>query len=865
MSLQKISQALRDWISSPRVPSKGEDTKAYDDWKQQFILGRLQLFVWLCLLANLMFYLADFLLYRPHALALFPIRTTMEAGLILCLLLLRSRIGRRNVALLFLGVIWIGGFGIVHMTVLLGGFQATYYQGLNLVFLAAAVVVSADWRLHFIAQAVTLIYYYGVNLRAGEDINAHAAIENGFVFFWISVATLVAVTLFERLQRAQFEGRRELEISNEKLLELDRLKSEFFANLSHELRTPLTLSIAGYKALLNASLLSPYRDIATTGLRNAARLVTLIDELLDLAKFDTGHALLKKRSFDLAALVRDVASNFESSARQRIVCSGADATLAVEADPRQIKKVLYNLLSNAFKFSDPEQGRASIRVHKNETQVELEVEDNGIGIPYAQLNRIFERFTQVEGSQTRRFGGVGIGLALVKEIVALHGGGVTVESELGKGSLFRVTLPIGRVSTQPFEALEEDESEMIPLLREGVEAVPELETDGAPVEESAPLLLVADDNPDMRAYLKRLLSGLYRVVVATDGAEALDKAERLHPALILTDVMMPRMSGNDLLKAVRGHERLRSVPIIFLTAKAGSEARIESLEAGANDYVSKPFHEEELLARINNQLRMRAQEKEIEARTIELERLNRQLEAVNATLREVNQRKSEFVSIVSHDLRSPMAAIQGYVDNMQEGLAGGLSEKQGYYLTRMKANIERVTRMINDLLNLTKIETGQIEIRLQSVSMGELIDHLLEGVEPTAHQKHLKLKARYEPGLPAVQCDPDKVTQILTNLIQNAIKFTASDGEVRVEVETSEGQFMRICVADTGCGIPSSELHRVFDKFYRGSSAQSEVRGTGLGLAIAKHLVELQHGTIWVESRPGEGTRFFFTLPLSKA
>jgi two-component system, sensor histidine kinase and response regulator len=201
---------------------------------------------------------------------------------------------------------------------------------------------------------------------------------------------------------------------------------------------------------------------------------------------------------------------------------------------------------------------------------------------------------------------------------------------------------------------------------------------------------------------------------------------------------------------------------------------------------------------------------------------------------------------------------------MQEGLAGALTDKQGHYLNRMKANIERVTRMINDLLNLTRIEAGQIEIRLQSVSMSELIDHLLEGFEPTTRQKHLSLKANYEAGLPAAQCDPDKVTQILTNLIQNAIKFTPSGGDIRVEVETGEGQFMRICVADTGCGIPSSELHRVFDKFYRGSSAQSEARGTGLGLAITKHLVQLQQGTIWVESRPSEGTRFFFTLPLSK-
>ncbi|MGH7232381.1 MAG: hybrid sensor histidine kinase/response regulator [Nitrospiraceae bacterium] len=440
---------------------------------------------------------------------------------------------------------------------------------------------------------------------------------------------------------------------------------------------------------------------------------------------------------------------------------------------------------------------------------------------------------------------------------------MTVESELGKGSTFRVVLPVGEVNTNALESHDDDGDDAMPLVEEGRPLSEQAEAASSTNDGTKPVLIVADDNADMRAYLQRLLSETYQVVSAKDGADALEKTRHIHPDLILADIMMPRMSGYDLLKAVRCDEHLRSVPIIFLTAKAGPDARVESFEAGADDYISKPFHEDELLARVKNQIRIRRQEKEIEARTIELEQINRQLEGLNAKLNEVNQRKSEFVSIVSHDLRGPMTAIQGYVDNMLDGLTGGLSEKQGHYLNRIKANVERVTRMVDELLDLARIEAGHIDIRLQSVVLGDLINTLIEGFESIARDKQLTLASYVDAGLPPAQCDPDKVSQILTNLIQNAIKFTQRGGEIRVALEARDGA-LRVCVADTGAGIPSSDIDKVFEKFYRGRSDHSEARGLGLGLAIVKHLVELQQGTIWVDSQPGQGSRFFFTLPAQR-
>jgi signal transduction histidine kinase len=853
--MQNVSRPLTQDIS---------DTHEYPMWRDRFAAQRLTVLYPVGLIANPIFGLLDFLAYPDSLRSLFLIRIILELGLLIGFLSLRQQTVHIKPNVLVTFWILFPNVCIVHMTVLTGGFSSQYYNGLSLVMLAAAVIVPVSWRSHLAAQLGTILYYYCANLFKDPGVvNVSDAIQNSFFLIWTCVALIISVTLYERLQRTEFRTRRELESSNQKLLELDRLKSEFFANISHELRTPLTLSIAAYKALLASGLPSGSQDMAKTGLRNAVRLVSLINELLDLAKFDSGYAELKKRSINLAALVRDVASNFESSSRQRIQSSGLDTVCAIEADPRQIKKVLYNLLSNAFKFSDPERGQVQIRLRDSGNQAELEIEDHGIGIPSEQLDRIFDRFTQVEAGQTRRFEGAGIGLALVKEIVAVHGGRVMVESELGKGSIFRVVLPLGQVDPNALETLDEEESDTPMWLNRDHVSEPS-EMTQPPIDRRKPILMVADDNVDMRAYLQRLLAEHYHVVLAKDGAEAFDKAQQVHPDLILTDVMMPQMSGDDLLKAVREHENLRSTPVIFLTAKAGPDARIESFEAGADDYVSKPFHEEELLARIKNQLRIRGQEKEIEARSVELERVNRQLEALNTELREVSQRKSEFVSIVSHDLRSPMAAIQGYVDNMLDGLTGSLSEKQGYYLSRIKANIERVTRMVSELLDLARIEAGQVKIRLESVSIVELVNSLLEGFEKIAGDKQVTLISHGEVGLSAAQCDPDKVTQIFSNLIQNALKFTPPGGKIQVELSIHEGT-IRTCVADTGCGIPSSEIGKVFDKFYRGASTQTEGRGIGLGLAIVKHLVELQRGTIWVESQPGHGSRFYFTLPLSTA
>jgi two-component system sensor histidine kinase/response regulator len=240
-----------------------------------------------------------------------------------------------------------------------------------------------------------------------------------------------------------------------------------------------------------------------------------------------------------------------------------------------------------------------------------------------------------------------------------------------------------------------------------------------------------------------------------------------------------------------------------------------------------------------------------------------ELQSANEKLRELDRLKSSFVSMVSHELRTPMTSIKGYVDNLLDGVAGPLNEKPTYYLQRVKHNVERLTRMINEMLDLSRIEAGAVKLAVGAVSIPDLLNDVVEGFQTVALEKGLTVQAHSAEGLPHIQGDRDKLYQVLNNLIQNAVKFTPHGGKILVEAQERDTGFIEIGVRDTGCGIAVAELGRVFERFYRGESVAIENRGAGLGLAITKNLVELHHGRIWAQSTPGEGSRFTFTLPVT--
>lgn len=414
------------------------------------------------------------------------------------------------------------------------------------------------------------------------------------------------------------QQKEQIEDQAEALREANILKSRFLANISHEFRTPLTLTFGPIEDLLAGrfSVQPEARPHLQRAQRNGKRLLRLINQLLDLARLDAQVLRLKLTQGDLVAFVQQRISAFESLAAKRRIevhfVAEVD-TLVLPFDAEKLEIVILNLLSNAFKFT-PAGGQLIVVLRDEDNHVSILVRDTGIGIAAKHLPHLFERFYQADGSATRSHEGSGIGLALCKELVELHGGTITVESTLGRGTTFTVRLPREAVSgaspsssPAPDEAVEPEPVaiDIAPYLSDE-DAVPvQIASEAEHAEDAATVVLVVDDNADMRAYIHSHLAGHFTIEQACDGKEGLERALALVPDLVLSDVMMPEMDGFGLLEALRNDERTSHIPIVLLTAKNDAESKLAGLQGGADDYLPKPFNATELIVRVENLIALR--------------------------------------------------------------------------------------------------------------------------------------------------------------------------------------------------------------------------------------------------------------------
>ena len=397
----------------------------------------------------------------------------------------------------------------------------------------------------------------------------------------------------------------------EKLVELDRAKTAFFSNVSHEFRTPLTLILGPIEDALGRGVLDGAN--LTTVHRSAVRLLRLVNSLLDFSRIEAGRLRSSFEPTDLAVLTGGLAGSFQSlveSAGMKLVVECPPLPEPVYVDRSHWEKIVLNLVSNAFKFTFA--GEIAIRLRVVDGRVELSVSDTGTGIPPEELPRLFERFHRIEGASGRSFEGTGIGLALVSELVKAHVGTVHVESVLGRGSTFTVCIPLGsdhlpkdRIATPRNVESSTAPTARTSMLATGQWLLPAEAADLAgtePVPREIGRLLVADDNADMREYLFRLLNPYWDVEVVVDGQAALTSALAHPPDLVLSDVMMPRLDGVGLLRALRADAKTQSIPFVLLSARSGEEAVLEGLETGADDYLVKPFSARELVTRVRTHL-----------------------------------------------------------------------------------------------------------------------------------------------------------------------------------------------------------------------------------------------------------------------
>jgi PAS domain S-box-containing protein len=522
-------------------------------------------------------------------------------------------------------------------------------------------------------------------------IHPGRAFDENYRDFVRRIAEQIAIGL--AASRAYEEERQRAEA----LAEIDRAKTAFFSNVSHEFRTPLALMLGPLEEVLSEAgdRLSPERHEQLIMVRrNAARLLKLVNTLLDFSRLEAGRVQAVFEATDLAVFTAEIASVFRSAIekaglRFSVDCKPVADEIYVDRD--MWEKVVSNLLSNAFKFTF--EGLVSVSLQSVGNAVELVVRDTGVGIPEDQLARVFERFHRIEGTHARTHEGTGIGLALVNELIRIHGGSVHVESVLSQGSVFTVTVPQGsaHLSVERIHATRSLQSTAIGAEAYADEArrwLPDeanIAGDVAVLSErtllstapraepamSRELIVVADDNADMRQYLGHLLGDRYDVQAVADGQRALEVTRLLRPGLVLADVMMPQLDGFGLLRAIRDDPQLSSTPVILVSARAGEESRVEGLHAGADDYLVKPFTSRELLARVEAHLKLvflrrEAAEREMRLRS-EAELEHQKLRASEDRLAETNRHFRELQNREAKIRRLVDANIIGVVTWDLEG------------------------------------------------------------------------------------------------------------------------------------------------------------------------------------------------------
>lgn len=447
-------------------------------------------------------------------------------------------------------------------------------------------------------------------------LNPYRLLSEKYTGFFELVADQVATSL--TTVHALEEERKRLEA----LAEIDRAKTIFFSNISHEFRTPLTLFLGPLEDLLqDPEIKGPKKERVEVAFRNALRMQKLVNLLLDFSRIEAGRMEANFTPVDIVSITEDLASNFRSAiekAGMQLTVTSEQITGPVYIDTDMWEKIMLNLLSNAFKYS--EAGSINVSIKKVGLTVEVSVKDTGVGIAENEIDKIFERFHRVQNAKGRTQEGTGIGLAMVKELVKLHEGTISVKSKLGEGSEFIVSLPLGSRSTgartEPSQSTTKTVAHSSTYVEEALQWIPEFKEKSIGVEGDAEgtkknrlkpyTIMLADDNADMRKYVQRLFDSDYDVIVAVDGEDAFSKALKHVPDLILSDIMMPKLDGFGLLKKLKTNLSTRNIPVIFLSARAGDEAKVEGLKAGADDYLTKPFSSKELIARVENHLSISA-------------------------------------------------------------------------------------------------------------------------------------------------------------------------------------------------------------------------------------------------------------------
>jgi signal transduction histidine kinase len=750
--------------------------------------------------------------------------------------------------------------------------------------------------------------------------------------------------LLDRLRFVDYCRTEEIAAARDQLAKLDDAKTRFSANVHHELRTPLTLLLAPLDGLHDGDygpLGQETQKIIRTMRSNGERLLKLINNLLDLAKLEDSKFSITRLPLSVTDLLEDLADGTRAVAKLKhisIDTSSLGELAPVFADRDALDKVFLNLLGNALKFTESG-GSISIEGENVDGGVVVRIVDSGIGLEPAQLNRIFDRFAQVDTSTTRKHEGTGIGLSLASELIGLHEGRLWASSPgIGQGTTMSVEIPTGELDSVHESALAAGEETSLPHAGNTRSEIGESETSpSASPDASAPTerkfqdldfdvrrwadhsgtavaqrssldaetderseILVVDDNSDMRELLSHILGKRFRVRTARNGREALEILETYKPLLVVTDIMMPEISGTELCEKIKSTNRLKEIPVMIISSKAEREMKVRGLELGADDYVTKPFHAREVLARASSLVNLRIAQNELRLRNTQLETAIDGLRDAQARLVQSERLAAvgEIAAGIAHEVNNPVnfalnaaRALRASTSELQEvtdsiaGIDWSDEEKlpkQGLILQSriqelgfedltgtvveltsiIEQGLERTRLLVGDLRDFASpnqnLQHREFDLRASTRDTARLFGH-----EMASAAIHLDISLPDEPM--TTSGDESALGQVVLNLLKNASEAFAlwddepADHSRRIEiVGKNRASEIVLEVKDNGPGIDPADIPRLFEPFF---TTKEVGVGTGLGLSACKGITSAHGGTIEVDSNLGGGSVFKIVLP----
>jgi signal transduction histidine kinase len=862
-------------------------------------------------------YLMDHFVYPVEEDYLFVLRLMTSAVTGLVLVAIRQPgLAPWQYRLLCPGWYVVPAFFICCMIRFVGGASSPYYAGLNLVILAASSVIQATVIESIVAVTIIVSLYLASCFvsTARMEPEDWRIFSNNITFTLYTCSIVITGNFFyNRLRFREFclryeldENRRQLEENNQKLTQMDEVKNRFFANISHELRTPLTLLLAPLENLIarfGQSVDEETRGLLHTMQSNGMRLLKLINDLLDLVRLDSGVMQVRREALAISDFLRGLASSARQMAQDKRIQLEtviADDLGSVQVDRDKLEKIILNLQFNALKFT-PAGGRVELRARREGEQLVLQVADTGMGIPEQHLSNVFDRFFQVDNSSRRKYQGVGIGLSLVKELVEIQGGTVAVESKESQGTTFTVRLPF----LPPEEAKPEAEPEVSPQPSTSAAAEPgaapspagapaaatstgtvsngewlvnlyrraELFTPITPVQDSMrpvetarnghlPKALVADDEPDMLRFLKSQLSSHYQILEAVDGQQAIEKATQFLPDVILLDMMMPEKDGLEACRELRQRTSTQSIPIILLTARADEATKLASLDAGANDFLAKPFSTTELHVRVKNLVESYQYQRNLSKQKQKLESTIDQLKDTETQLVQTEKLASlgRLSAGIIHEINNPLNfASTGLYTLRSKARFIPAEERDDYaeILKDVEEGISRVKSIVSDLRTFT--HPG--ERAVDHVNAWEVVNSALR-----FSSQEWREKVNIQTDIPAdltLWGEKNKLIQVMINLLQNSLdalkeKSFSDDKPAIAIVGRAERGRSFLTVRDNGNGIEPQIMDKIFDPFF---TTKEVGQGMGLGLSICYRIVQDFGGRITVDSKPGQYCEFVLEFP----